>query len=306
MRGLLLLGLLVCAPPVWAAEADDAQQRIAELRGKVAADPKDYRAWFELGVLEARRKHYPEAVEAFRTVVRLKPALPEPHNNLAVIYNEMGDLKAATRELEMTLDLNPDFGIAHENLADLYLKRALAEYDQALALVDDEQESAAIRARRERLAALLAGPRSAVAGGLDRGKQKPVEQKQAAKEPPQVHPLLAPGEADALRGAIEAWRKAWESRNPERYFAFYAEDFVPEGRFADRGGWRAHKRRVLAGARSIRVRIEGLELEALAPGRARVRFVQHYKSDRFADDVRKEMVWVRTDRGWRILRERVR
>jgi len=102
------------------------------LNKQVKVAPDDYRAWFLLGVVEAQGKHFHPAIEAFRRVIELRDDLAEPHNNLAVIYNELGDVKAAVKELEMSLKKQPGYAVAEENIADLYVKLALMYYKKAL------------------------------------------------------------------------------------------------------------------------------------------------------------------------------
>ena len=60
--------------------------------------------------------------------------MPEPHNNLAVIWAQKGRYDKAKTELEIALAAHPDYAIAHENLGDVYSRLAGAEYDRALAL----------------------------------------------------------------------------------------------------------------------------------------------------------------------------
>jgi len=135
------LMLLFCNQPAWAynvaqAKADLKQGRYAEtteqLRQLVKTDTGNYEAWFLFGVALVHEQQYHQAIEAFRQVIALRPDLAEPHNNLAAVYNNLGDTKAAVRELEIALEKRPDYAIAEENLADLYVKLALQHYRHAL------------------------------------------------------------------------------------------------------------------------------------------------------------------------------
>jgi len=102
------------------------------LNKQIQLNSDDYQAWFLLGVVQARNKHFHQAIEAFRRVIELRDDLAEPHNNLAVIYNELGDIKAAVDELEQSLQKSPDYAVVEENIADLYVKLALQYYKKAL------------------------------------------------------------------------------------------------------------------------------------------------------------------------------
>jgi len=83
---------------------------IAVLKEVVGQSPDDYQAWFLLGVSQSKQHQLNESATSFRKVAKLRPNLAEPHNNLAVIYNELGDLRAAVQELETSLSINPDYG----------------------------------------------------------------------------------------------------------------------------------------------------------------------------------------------------
>lgn len=107
---------------------------IALLQQLVKQQPQAFQAWFLMGITQAKLRRFHDAVTAFKQVSILRPKLAEPHNNLAVIYNELGDLRSAVRELESSLQLKPDYATAHENLGDLYVKLAAESYQNAINL----------------------------------------------------------------------------------------------------------------------------------------------------------------------------
>jgi len=120
---------------------------IGVLEQLVENTPTDFQAWFLLGVTQAKERRFHDAVASFGKVVALQPKLAEPHNNLAVIYNELGDFRAAVKELETSLKLKPDYATAHENIGDLYVKLAADAYRKAL----KEGGRPALRQRYNRL-----------------------------------------------------------------------------------------------------------------------------------------------------------
>ena len=62
------------------------------------------------------------------------PELPEPYNNLAVLYASQGQYDKARAALEMAIRTNPSYATAHENLGDVYAKLASQAYSKALQL----------------------------------------------------------------------------------------------------------------------------------------------------------------------------
>ncbi len=59
------------------------------------------------------------------------PELPEPHNNLAVLYARQGRIQEAMESLNKALQARPDYAAALENLGDLHLMQALQAYQRA-------------------------------------------------------------------------------------------------------------------------------------------------------------------------------
>jgi len=104
----------------------------------------------------------------------------------------------------------------------------------------------------------------------------------------------------AVRATIEAWRKAWQSRDSARYFSFYSRDFKPQR--GSRKAWQRHKQRVLARAGSIRIRLSNLRLH-IDGDQAEVRFDQQYRSRRYHSLDHKRLQLVREADGWKIIRE---
>ncbi|MDX8397191.1 MAG: tetratricopeptide repeat protein [Mariprofundaceae bacterium] len=148
--GLCALWVGVGVMPAYAESLQPFNNHLSAadvLNQKLVTQPNDYHTWFSLGVAYAREQRFHQAIEAFRRVITLAPSLAEPHNNLAVIYNELGDVKAAVVELEKSLLKHPGYVIAEENIADLYVKLALQYYKKALLKSDD----LALMQRYERL-----------------------------------------------------------------------------------------------------------------------------------------------------------
>ncbi len=100
----------------------------------LAQRPREAQARFLKGVVETERGETDAAMATFRALTEDYPELPEPYNNLAVLYSQKGDYNGARVALETALATAPDFAIAHENLGDIYARLAAANYDRAAAL----------------------------------------------------------------------------------------------------------------------------------------------------------------------------
>jgi tetratricopeptide (TPR) repeat protein len=127
-------------PPGLSVELADAaklvreghyEQARAKLDAVLAGDAKNPQARFIRGVIETDEGSADEAMLTFQGLTEDYPELPEPHNNLAVIWAKRGSYDKARIELQAALAINPDYAIAHENLGDVYSRLAGTEFEQA-------------------------------------------------------------------------------------------------------------------------------------------------------------------------------
>ena len=89
------------------------------------------------------------AVAAYRSLVADFPEMPEPHNNLAVLYAQKGELALARDELLLAIGTAPDYALAHENLGDVYAQLAAEQYERA-ASIDKRNKTAGAKLKMVR------------------------------------------------------------------------------------------------------------------------------------------------------------
>jgi tetratricopeptide (TPR) repeat protein len=109
---------------------DDA---IAILDKLHAQRPREPQARFLKGLALADAGKTDAAIAAFQAVLGDYPELPEPHNNLAVLYAQKGEYALARDELEAAISAAPDYVVAYENLGDIYARLAAVNYEKAVA-----------------------------------------------------------------------------------------------------------------------------------------------------------------------------
>jgi len=107
---------------------------LAKIDGVLATDNKNPQARFLKGVVQNDQADTEAAKATFQQLTEDYPELPEPYNNLAVIWAQQGEYEKARRALELALLTRPEYGIAHENLGDIYARLASVEYDRAVGL----------------------------------------------------------------------------------------------------------------------------------------------------------------------------
>ncbi|RFP11164.1 MULTISPECIES: tetratricopeptide repeat protein [unclassified Duganella] len=96
--------------------------------------PSDPQMRFMKGVLLTEQNKSDEAIAVFTKLTEDYKDLPEPYNNLAVLYAANGQYDKARVSLEKAIRTNPSYMTAYENLGDVYGKMASQAYDKALAL----------------------------------------------------------------------------------------------------------------------------------------------------------------------------
>ncbi|MDO9273542.1 MAG: tetratricopeptide repeat protein [Rugosibacter sp.] len=104
---------------------------LAALEPYLATNPTDAQGRFLKGVALGELNQPAEAIAVFTSLTEDFPEMPEPYNNLAVIYAKQNQLENARRALEMAIRTNPSYATAHENLGDIYARLASQAYSQA-------------------------------------------------------------------------------------------------------------------------------------------------------------------------------
>jgi Tfp pilus assembly protein PilF len=115
---------------------DDA---LTAVDARLAADGNDRHSRFLKGVVLAERGQSDAAIEVFKTLTRDHPELPEPYNNLAVLYAARGEYEAARDALLSAINTHSSYATAYENLGDIYAKMAGQAYTRALSLNTDNR-----------------------------------------------------------------------------------------------------------------------------------------------------------------------
>ena len=143
LRALAVAALLAAGG---AAQADDysdvsklvrdgkTADAIAKADKYLVSNQRDPQMRFLKGTAQAAAGKVEEAIATFTLLTEEYPELPEPYNNLAVIYAGQNRLDQARNALEMAVRNNPNYAVAHENLGDIYTRLAQQSYTRSLQL----------------------------------------------------------------------------------------------------------------------------------------------------------------------------
>jgi tetratricopeptide (TPR) repeat protein len=282
--------------------------------------PKDAQLRFLKGLILTEQSKQTEAIAVFSKLTDDYPELPEPYNNLAVLYASNGQYDKARAALEMAIRTNPTYGTAHENLGDVYAKLASQAYDKALQL-DSANSGAKLKLTMvKNLIGNSTGgtnPKTALPVNITKEnetstattKAQQVAAKKPEPEPPKAESKLAiqpftgnkTDNQDVLN-SVEAWAKAWSNKDTTNYLAHYAKDFqTPKGE--SRKSWADERRSRIESKGRISVKIETPKV-TIEGRSATVKFRQIYTSDRLTANSRKSLEMIKQDGKWLIKQER--
>ena len=121
----------------------DYDGAISLLKATLEKDPKDANALYFIGMCYARKKMYPEAVEALTQVTQLIPEFPPAHFELAICYQQQNDLDKALEHYQKTLDLDPNNPDAAYNSGLILFGQnradeALVRFEKAISVKPDD------------------------------------------------------------------------------------------------------------------------------------------------------------------------
>ncbi|MFZ2161542.1 MAG: tetratricopeptide repeat protein [Sideroxyarcus sp.] len=312
--------------PVQADELQDANklfkqgmhaQALDKVNAFLVAKPKDAQARFLKGLILAEQGNTADAITVFTRLTEDYPELPEPYNNVAVLYAGQGEYEKAKNALEMAIRTNPTYATAHENLGDIYAKMASQAYDRALQLeksntnANTQTKLALIRelfsknprtATKPVVTAAIEPATAAAASAPSAVVAAPVVQAAQPKPPVTVTPLSADPAADVLT-ATKEWAAAWSAKNSKKYLAFYAKEFkTPDG--SSRSAWESQRKQRIAAPKSIRVEVRDAKVKVADDKHASVSFKQTYRASHLNVVSSKTLNWVKADDQWLIADER--
>lgn len=137
LSGLLLTGAVhadVYGDVSSLAKSGKTAEAIAKADQYLGSNPRDPQMRFLKGVAQSQAGDLTAATATFEALIEEYPELPEPYNNLAVIYASQSQLDKARSALEMAVRNNPNYAVAHENLGDIYARLAHDAYQRSLQL----------------------------------------------------------------------------------------------------------------------------------------------------------------------------
>jgi ketosteroid isomerase-like protein len=340
---LVLATLSLTALAVRADDIADVQKLLASGKNVEAlqkadqfltSKPRDPMMRFLRGISLSQAGRAPEAITAFTKLTEDFPELPEPFNNLAVLYAQQGQYDKARNALEMAIRTNPSYATAYENLGDVYAKLASQAYSKALQI----DTRSAVAPKLAMIRDLFPKERNSIATA-SAAPTTPAPQKPAPVTAPATPVAVAPAPAPVpapaakpstppapaiaskptpqpaaepkaeaksengkerdVESAIKAWASAWSKKDLDGYFAAYGRDF-DSGK--PRKAWETERRERIGSKRNITVKLSGLKVDVNG-NKATATFRQEYKADSLSVSSGKRLDLVRSGNTWVIVKE---
>lgn len=315
LSGVLLLSICFAAGADNLEEANklfkQAQysQALDKLNEALSKNPKDAQTRFLKGLVLAQQGKTEDAAKVFSALTNDYPELPEPYNNLAVLYANQGQYEKAKQALEMAIRTHPSYAIAHENLGDVYAKMASLAYDRALKLDNGNsttqtklamiQDLFGETVRKPNPLAITTSPPPSVFATKS-GTAATLPDKPSASV---IAHTTDPSKE--LLKTVHDWAAAWSSKNVSKYLSYYAADFkVPKG--VSRSDWEAERKARINKPQAIHVAVNNPTISIKDEDHASVEFRQSYSAGAFKATSGKTLLMEKSGGKWLIQEERVK
>lgn len=276
----------------------------------LAAKPRDPQMRFIKGVIQTEAGKPADAIATFTQITQDYPELPEPYNNLAVLFAGQSQFDKARAALEMAIRTNPSYATAHENLGDVYAKLASQAYSKALQL---DGGNTGVQPKLALIRTLFApDAKGQKPLGVNPQSSGPVSAAPAAKPPSAVLPAPATvatpegptarsGVEKDIEAAVRNWASAWAAKDMQGYLGSYGKEFDPPGSVG-RKAWEEDRRSRIMGKSSISVKLSDLTV-SVNGSKATAKFKQAYSADSLNVSSRKTLDLVKSGERWVIVRE---
>jgi len=226
-----------------------------------------------------------EAAKHYKNLIRQHPDLPEPRNNLAIIYLSDGDYDKASNLLVNAINTHHSYATAYANLSSIYTGIASEAYRRAVS----ESNEPANYASKIELTALtqLATP--------ERGQATGNVSAPGLMENPAIKSVLVK--------RVMGWAQAWSEKDLDAYISYYSD--AHKLNFPTHEDWAEYRKQHILRPGFIKIGVSNIQIRAQTRNLAIIDFAQTFDSLDYSDRVIKRLGLSRIDSQWKITDERV-
>ena len=299
-RNLLVVSILLMFTNILIAESNTEKIKLLLKQGKyenaesIIKETIEYNLnnpeiLFYRGIIQTNLGKTNQAIDTFRDLTERFPELPEPFNNLAVLYAEKGQFRLAKEILEQAIKTNPSYLTAHINLGDIFTKMASEAYNKAIEI--DKANNIAIT-KLSMITQLF---------NYNPNTKNTIIDSVKPKEQVKITMLPKKELRKIILNSIENWKTAWESKNMEDYFDSYSSTFIYPNNMT-KSEWKKYRANRILPKKIINISISNIKFK-FEKEKIQTTFTQNYKSGRLNQTSNKILTFVGENERWLILEE---
>jgi len=263
---------------------------LEKIKKRLRASPDEPRLLFYKGVTETKLNQMDNAINTYNYLINKHPNLPEPYNNLAVIYAEKEELELAKKTLEKAIKTNSSYSVAHVNLGDIYTRMATNAYNIAFEIDNDNK----IAGNKLKLITELFNYKpdtneKSIVIEDSKGKNNTVVSRSKSKDKEQIIKR------------IEEWKTAWEAKDLDLYFDSYSEAFKYPNNMSQEQ-WENYRTDRIINKKNILITTLNLKLK-FKKDIIHAIFYQDYKSTGYQQKSKKTLIFKFQSNDWKIIEE---
>lgn len=281
--------------------ADRPEDALESFNAAVSSAPLFAEAWNMIGLVNFRLNQYEAAKSAYQLALAI-PDYETPEisaTNLALVYYQNGEYQKALEQAQAAINKNSKFGGAYVVAAQAHAKLGNNRAAQDI-LRRGEAAAPDNAVEMRKFAAEITGTKDEIASvraELIGANDVEIESASESLDVSRRDDLTS-----ELNMFVRRWSQAWSNQDVDKYLSFYSRNFVPENNISY-ARWTNLRKKLLRTPRFIKVNISNQQVAQYGNNKAYVTFDQKYRSEKYSDRVKKELILVKEYGEWRIIRE---
>jgi tetratricopeptide (TPR) repeat protein len=257
---------------------------LVEIDLLLESDSNNHNLLFLRAVTLTKLEQKDLAIKTYISLIEKFPKLPEPYNNLAVLYAEQNKLLEAKQILEKALKTNNSYSIAHINLGDVYTRMASDAYRKAFELDESPVANNKLQLINELFSYSPNMQRNDLVDTASKSEIKSKEQKLAD-----------------LALFVERWKTSWEDKDLETYFSSYSKYFKVKGDINYKD-WKRTRTEKIINKKEINIQLTKIKYK-FKEGLWFINMSQAYNSGNYSDKENKTLVIINESGDYKIIEE---
>ena len=256
----------------------------------LVSDEENPQLLFIDGVLLSELGEIDDAINVFFSLTKSHPTLPEPYNNLAVLYAQSGNFDLARIALEKSIKTHPSYATAHVNLGDLYTRMASESYNQALQIDKSNKNAKTKLSLIKKLFNFQPIDKNIV---LAQDAKKIQSFNEVKNKEEDIN--------EKIFVMIDKWKNAWMSQNFDQYIGHYSDNFK-NNKDMDIEKWKQFRKPRIVNKPSINIKLDNIEISK-NNNLFSVSFIQTYQSGNIDSTTKKTLLIELIDDQLKIVNE---